>query len=110
MNITTTSIRTLYDLGKTYYDIFKGIELEEFFEMFQKHDTNGFVIPGSEMNFESLGQAVLNSGYITSGEFIEGSTYKSGGHTVYGGFTWKREAFDDDFWNALEEYYGVSAE
>lgn len=104
MNITTKTIRTLYDLGEGYYNATKDMEEKEFFDLFREYDENGFLIEGSEIDFEALGQGVFDYNPSIPGEFI-GTSYKSGGHEVFEGFTWFQDAFNDEFWKAIENYY-----
>lgn len=97
-NITTDSIRTMRDLGEAYYNATQGIESDEFIDMFRDDD--------GDIDFEALAQGALDSAPTPMGEFVDdGDTYQSGGHTVYSGWTWFRNGFDDQFWNAIEAAY-----
>lgn len=99
-NITTDSIRNLRDLGRAYYEACGHLEDPEFIDGFR--DVDG------DIDFEAL----IENGFDnlpTPGEFIQDEhSYTSGGRTVYSAFTWFRDAFDAEFWAAIEAAYPPS--
>ena len=83
--ITDTSIRSAYDLGKAYAQMFPD---------------DGFIAeywPDGDIDFEALTENVLFQG-PSLGEFDDD-----------GAWVWVRDNWDDDNWAVLAAHYGTAA-